>query len=102
MSIFLSNSSEFIATIIFSPKKVRSKARVSFVIESKSEYRLLSVYLNGILSGVKQYPINDNFQQDTPVNIKIGSPYCGVDIYTIRSYSNALTFNESENKYKLI
>ena len=50
------------------------KVRVSFVVESKSEYRLLQVYLNGVLSGAKQYPANDNFQQDVPMNIKIGSP----------------------------
>lgn len=75
------------------------KVRVSFVVESKSEYRLLQVYLNGVLSGAKQYPANDNFQQDVPMNIKIGSPYCGVDVYTIRSYSNALTFNEIIDNY---
>ena len=75
------------------------KVRVSFVVESKSEYRLLQVYLNGVLSGAKQYPANDNFQQDVPMNIKIGSPYCGVDVYTIRVYSNALTFNEIIDNY---
>ena len=75
------------------------KVRVSFVVESKSEYRLLQVYLNGVLSAAKQYPANDNFQQTTPMNISIGSQYCGVDIYTIRSYSNALTFNEVINNY---
>lgn len=75
------------------------KFRVAFVIESKTEYRLLQIYLNGVLSATKQYPANDNFQQTTPVNISIGSPYCGVDIYTIRSYSNALTFDEVIDNY---
>jgi hypothetical protein len=75
------------------------KFRVALVVESKSEYRLLQVYLNGVLSATKQYPANDNFQQATPMNIKIGSPYCGVDIYTIRSYSNALTFDEIIDNY---
>ena len=70
------------------------RIRLAFVIESKNEYRLMSVYLNGVLSNVKQYPSDDNFQQFDPVNIKIGSPYCGVDIYNIRSYSTALTFTE--------
>ena len=75
-----------------------SRIRLAFTIESRSEYRLMSVYLNGVRSNVKQYPIDDNFQQFTPVTIKIGSPYCGVDIYNIRSYSTALTFAEaSEN-----
>lgn len=70
------------------------RIRVSFVVESRNEYRLLLIYLNGVLSGAKQYPATDNFQQTTPMNIVIGSPYCGIDVYTIRSYTNALTFQE--------
>lgn len=75
------------------------RIRLAFVIESRNEYRLMSVYLNGVLSGVKQYTADDNFQQYSPVNITIGSPYCGVDLYTIRSYSTALTFTEITNNY---
>ena len=75
------------------------RIRLAFVIESRNEYRLMSVYLNGVLSGVKQYVADDNFQQYTPVNITIGSPYCGVDVYTIRSYSTALTFDEVTDNY---
>ena len=75
------------------------RIRLAFVIESRNEYRLMSVYLNGVLSGVKQYTTDDNFQQYSPVNITIGSPYCGVDVYTIRSYSTALTFNDITNNY---
>ena len=70
------------------------RIRLAFTIESKNEYRLMSVYLNGVLSAVKQYPSDDNFQQHNPVTIKIGSPYCGIDVYNIRSYSTALTFTE--------
>lgn len=73
------------------------KIRISFVIESKSEYRLMSLYLNGILSCSKQYTTSDNFQQNNPVNITIGSDYCGIDLYTIRSYTTAITFNEVIN-----
>lgn len=75
------------------------RIRVSFVVESRSEYRLLQIYLNGVLSGAKQYPATDNFQQTTPMNIVLGSPYCGIDVYTIRSYSNALTFTEVIENY---
>lgn len=75
------------------------KIRVAFVIEPKSEYRMMSVYLNGVLSGVKQYPENDNMQQNPTVNITIGSPYCSVDLYTIRSYNVALTAIESRDNY---
>lgn len=75
------------------------KIRVAFVIEPKSEYRMMSVYLNGVLSGVKQYPENDNMQQNPTVNITVGSPYCSVDLYTIRSYNVALTAVESRDNY---
>ena len=75
------------------------KIRLSFVVESRSEYRLLSIFLNGIRSIVKQYPNGDNFQQSTPVPITIGSQYCAVDVYTIRSYSTALSVQEIRDNY---
>lgn len=76
---------------VFCNYKEEKRVRLSFVIESRSEYRLLSIYLNGILSDTVKYPSTDNFTQSSPVNISIGSPYCGVDLYTIRSYTTALT-----------
>ena len=86
-------------TTIFCNYRDEERIRLSFVVESKGEYRLMYVYLNGVLSAVKQYPDDDNFQQNTPVKIKIGSPYCAVDLYTIRSYSTALTFTEVTNNF---
>ena len=79
--------------------KDEEKIRVAFTVESTSEYRLVSIYLNGILSGVEEYPATDNFQQENPVNIKIGSEYAGIDVYNIRSYSTALTSSEIVNNY---
>ena len=75
------------------------KIRLTFVIESSSENRLMSIYLNGIRSAVKQYPSNDSFHQTSPVVITFGSPYCAIDIYTIRSYSTALTTDEVSGNY---
>lgn len=75
------------------------KIRISFVAERRNEYRLLEVYLNGVLSGAKQYPLSDNFQQATPVSITIGSPYCGIDLYTIRCYSSSLSATEVVHNY---
>lgn len=75
------------------------KIMVSFVVEPRSEYRLMSVYLNGVLSGAKQYVENDNLQQTVPVNITVGSPYCCVDLYSIRSYDIALTKEEVRDNY---
>ena len=75
------------------------KIHVAFVIEPRSEYRLMYVYLNGVLSGAKQYPENDNMQQTVPVNVTVGSPYCSVDLYSIRSYNTALSEAEARDNY---
>lgn len=75
---------------VFCNYKDEERVRLAFVIEASSEHRLLLIYLNGVLSDAVQYTTTDNFQQSVPVNITIGSPDCGVDVYTIRSYSTAL------------
>lgn len=75
------------------------KIRIAFVIEPRSEYRMMCVYLNGVLSGVKQYPETDNMQQNPTVNITVGSPYCSVDLYAIRSYNTALITTEVRDNY---
>ena len=79
--------------------KDEEKVRVTCVIESRNEYRMMSIYLNGVLSGAKQYPANDNFQQSAPVSIKLGSKYCAIDIYTIRAYDTALSTTDVTNNY---
>lgn len=76
---------------IFQRYNENEKIRVSFVIDKKVENRLINLYINGILSGVIQYPESDDFQQGNPVGITIGSNDCGIDLYNIRVYSNNLT-----------
>lgn len=51
----------------------------------------MSIYINGILSGVAQYPAEDNFMQKHPVDILIGSNASAIDLYTIRIYDSALS-----------
>ena len=65
--------------------------RISFVVEKRTEYRLLYIYINGIMSGVVQYPDDDDFSQTNPVDISIGSNEVTTDIYCIRVYDNNLT-----------
>lgn len=65
--------------------------RIAFVVEKRSKERLIVIYINGIASGVVQYPENDDFSQTIPVNISIGSNGCTTDIYCIRIYDNDLT-----------
>ena len=71
--------------------KEEERVRVSFVVEKKADNRLIYIYINGVLSGVAQYPNDDNFQQASPVGIMIGSNDCTVDLFNIRIYDNNLT-----------
>lgn len=76
---------------IFTQYKEDEHIRIAFSIEKRSKYRLLSIYLNGVLSGVKQYSDTDDFSQASPVGISIGSNECTTDIYCIRVYGNDLS-----------
>ncbi len=71
--------------------KEDERVRLAFVVQKRSEYRLLQVYINGILSGVIQYPDGDDFSQAEAVDISVGSNDCTIDLYTIRVYDNDLT-----------
>lgn len=75
------------------------KIYITFVIEPKSEYRVMYLYINGVMSGAVQYADNDNLQQADPVAITIGSSLCSVDLYMIRSYNSMLTMHEVLNNY---
>ena len=71
--------------------KENEHVRVAFVVEKRSENRLIYCYINGIMSGTVQYPASDDFAQTSPVGISIGSNDCTIDIYCIRVYDNDLT-----------
>lgn len=71
--------------------KDEEHVRISFVIEKRSATRLIHCYINGIDSGVVQYPSDDDFSQMNPVDISIGSNDSTIDIYNIRIYDNDLT-----------
>lgn len=79
------------ASAISTQYKEDEHVRLSFVVQKRSAYRLLQVYINGIMSGVIQYPDGDDFSQSDPVNITVGSNDCTIDLYTIRVYDNDLT-----------
>lgn len=76
---------------IFTQYKEDEHIRVTFSVEKRAENRLLSIYINGIMSGVVQYADDDDFSQAAPVGISIGSSECTTDVYCIRVYSNNLT-----------
>lgn len=71
--------------------KEEEHVRLTFVVEKRSDNKLLLCYINGILSGAVLYPDDDDFAQLNPVDITIGSNDCTTDIYCIRVYDNNLT-----------
>lgn len=79
--------------------KENEHIRVSFVVQKRNENRLLMIYINGVMSGVIQYPVDDDFSQVTPVDISIGSSDCTTDIYCIRVYDNNLTRSQILNNW---
>ena len=81
-------------TAIETKFKEDEKVRISFVIEPTSENRLIYTYVNGIISGLAQYPSDDNFSQSNPVGISIGSNDATIDLYNIRVYNINLDHND--------
>jgi hypothetical protein len=79
--------------------KENEHVRVAFVVEKRSEYRLIYCYVNGVISGVVRYPESDDFSQVVPVGISIGSSDCTTDIYNIRIYDNDLTRYQMLNNW---
>lgn len=70
--------------------KENEHVRLTITIGKQSQYRLILIYINGVMSRAIQYAMGERFDQLTPVGITIGSNDCGIDIYTIRVYDQDL------------
>lgn len=79
--------------------KENEHLRLSFVVEKKAANRLIYCYINGIMSGVVQYPTDDDFAQSAPVDISVGSRDAVIDLYCIRIYDNDLTRHQVLNNW---
>ena len=79
--------------------KENEHLRLAFVVEKKAANRLIYCYINGIMSGVVQYPADDDFAQTVPVDITIGSRDATIDLYCIRVYDNDLTRHQILNNW---
>lgn len=88
-SQFATLSSE--QSLITTQYKEDEHVRVTFVAEKRNEDRLLLIYINGVASGVVQYPADDDFSQQNPVEITMGADGITLDVYNIRIYDNDLT-----------
>ena len=86
-------------TTIGTQYKEDEHVRIAFVVEKRTENRLISCYINGIISGTMQYATTDDFAQADPVGITIGNRLCDVDIYNIRVYDNNLSKEQVMNNW---
>lgn len=89
---------QYLGGLIEAPFKENSHISVAITVDatvnSNQNYRLVSLYINGIRSAVVQYPSSAIFKQDTAVPITIGSSDSGVNVYNIRIYNRALSRRE--------
>ena len=73
--------------------------RLSFVIENRNAHRLIYTYMNGIISGLAQYPVDDDFAQSSPVNISLTANNCTLKVNTIRIYDADLSEQDMLNNW---
>lgn len=86
-------------TTITTKFKEDEKIRLAFVVEPTSENCLVYTYVNGIISGLEQYPNDEDFTQNKPVGISIGSVDATIDIYNIRVYGIDLDHKDILKNY---
>lgn len=80
--------------------KDNERIRVAISVEhQKTASRLVSIYLDGVLSGVQRYATTDDFSQENALNITLGSNLCGLDVYSIRVYNKALSTSQILENY---
>ena len=73
--------------------------KIAFVVQEKKASRLMTLYVNGILCGAKQYASTDSLLQAEPTNIRITSESADVEVRNIRVYSRALGDDEELANY---
>lgn len=73
--------------------------KIAFVVQEKKGSRLMTLYVNGILCGAKQYASTDSLLQEDPTNIKITSESADVEVRNLRVYSRALGDDEELSNY---
>lgn len=73
--------------------------KIAFVVQEKKGNRLMTLYVNGILCGAKQYASTDSLLQEEPTNIKITSESADVEVRNMRVYNRALGDDEELANY---
>ena len=79
------------------------KIHLAFVVEKQvmndHTVRLVTSYLNGVLSSAATFAESDSIFQNPAVNISVGSSDCSLDLYMMRFYDVALTSHELRDNY---
>lgn len=73
--------------------------KIAFVVQEKKAARLMTLYVNGILCGAKQYASTDSLLQAEPTNISITSESADVEVRNLRVYNRALGDDEELANY---
>ena len=73
--------------------------KIAFVVQEKKANRLMTLYVNGILCGAKQYASTDSLLQAEPTNIRITSESADVEVRNLRVYNRALGDDEELANY---
>ena len=73
--------------------------KIAFVVQEKKSSRLMTLYVNGILCGAKQYASTDSLLQAEPTNIRITSESADVEVRNLRVYNRALGDDEELANY---
>ena len=73
--------------------------KIAFVVQEKKASRLMTLYVNGILCGAKQYASTDSLLQAEPANIRITSESADVEVRNLRVYNRALGDDEELANY---
>ena len=79
------------------------KIHLAFVVERQvmndHVVRLITSYINGVLSSASTFADTDKIFQNPAVNITVGSSDCSLDLYMMRFYDVALTNNELRDNF---
>lgn len=80
--------------------KDEERIRVSFTIDSNTtnSSKLISCYIDGVLSGVVNYTDSDNFNSNSKIILGSGGK-CTLDVYCVRLYDKALPASKILDNY---
>jgi hypothetical protein len=68
--------------------------KIAFVVNKKSDKRLLELYVNGVFDRAVQYSSTASLIHDVPANIKVTSDAADVELRNVRIYNRALSDDE--------